>query len=212
MNLKTKDGLRVIGKDADFFFKGKSKGLRDSYLEEEKWSNFVAGKKSDFEFFYERYNPHLFNYGLHICTDRELVKDCIQDTFITLIKNKKSIKKVSSIKFYLFKCFKRKLIKSQKKQRNLAFLEGDNHQRDFLLNVSNHFNEIEETISPNVKKQIKETINALPSSQRESIILYFYEGMTYKEIATLMNMTRIKSARALIYRALTSISQKLNSL
>ena len=80
MDLKTNDELRLTGKDSDFFSKGKSKDLKDSYLEEEKWNNFVAGKKSDFEFFYERYNPHLFNYGMHFCTDRELVKDCIHNT------------------------------------------------------------------------------------------------------------------------------------
>ncbi|MDN5213748.1 sigma-70 family RNA polymerase sigma factor [Fulvivirgaceae bacterium BMA12] len=209
MDLNVNNNINVKGDSSEFFFSAKAETAKESVIEK-KWLSFVAGRKSDFEFIYQSYHQHLFNYGMHLCSDRELVKDCIQDAFVTLVKNKNDIKKAASIKFYLFKCFKRKIINSIKKKRDLTLHQADVSRDNFMLGVTNQFHEIEETLSADLKKQLKDTINALPNAQREAIILYFYEGMDYKQIAVLMNMTRVKSARALIYRALSSISQKLN--
>jgi hypothetical protein len=42
-----------------------------------------------------------------------------------------------------------------------------------------------------------------------SYCFILFEGLSYEEIAQIMAMTKVKSARALVYRALESLSEDL---
>lgn len=81
----------------------------------EIWDAFRMGNESAFISIYQTHFDNLFSYGFKICNSESLVKDAIQDLFIELRKNRSRLGKTTSIKFYLFKCIKRKLIKEEKK-------------------------------------------------------------------------------------------------
>jgi RNA polymerase sigma-70 factor (ECF subfamily) len=51
-------------------------------------------------------------------------------------------------------------------------------------------------------------VQSFPKKQRE-LLPYTFEGLSYEEIAQIMAMTKVKSARALVYRALESLSEDL---
>ena len=55
---------------------------------------------------------------------------------------------------------------------------------------------------------IQRKLNLLPVNQREVILLHFYEGLSYEEIANIMSI-KVRSARALTYRALESLEKQL---
>jgi RNA polymerase sigma-70 factor (ECF subfamily) len=65
----------------------------------------------------------LFAYGMQICGNNDLVKDTIQELFSGFWKNQKTLKKVQSIKPYLLKCLKRKLISGLRKGKTIT-VEG----------------------------------------------------------------------------------------
>src|SRR5690606_25688256 len=52
---------------------------------------------------------------------------------------------------------------------------------------------------------LEKACNTLPERQREAIILYFFEELSYAEIAEVMNIGKISSTRALVYRAIDSL-------
>jgi len=79
------------------------------------WKTFKAGGKTDFAQIYEKHAAVLYNYGRHIRTDQALVKDCIQELFIDIWKNRKTLGATDSIKFYLLKSLRRKIIYEAKK-------------------------------------------------------------------------------------------------
>jgi RNA polymerase sigma-70 factor (ECF subfamily) len=54
--------------------------------------------------------------------------------------------------------------------------------------------------------------NRLPVRQREAIALYFFEQLPYKEIARVMGMGKVASARILVYRALHSLKGLLGGI
>ena len=58
---------------------------------------------------------------------------------------------------------------------------------------------------------IEEKLNELPPLQREALLLYFYEGLKYDQIAELLGI-QVKSTRALIYRSLQSLGDLLSPL
>lgn len=51
------------------------------------WGLLIKGDQKALEILYQRYYSLLLNYGLRCSTDKELVKDCIQDLFISLYQN-----------------------------------------------------------------------------------------------------------------------------
>lgn len=192
---------------------GEWRDFRDYDFEDlsdrEWWEKFKKGDKNAFDYIYYTYRQQLYNYGCHLCGDEELVRDCIHDLFTTLIKSKTRLGKTDSIKFYLLKAFKRKLVKSLQKQYNTKQRESIFSNENFRIRIDEESVSLDSTISKEVKALIQHAINKLPASQREAVILFYYEGLSYREIKDLMNLRNIKSARTLIYRAIASLTKKL---
>ncbi|MDN5210738.1 sigma-70 family RNA polymerase sigma factor [Fulvivirgaceae bacterium BMA12] len=179
--------------------------------ESEIWEQFKNGSEQAIIFVYRNYSGKLFNYGCQFTAKREIVEDCIQDLFIDLINRRKSLVKVVSVKFYLFKSLRYKLLRELKKQGKLAFRESFDGDQNFLINVSHEIKLINEQFSLDQKKLIKKYLNQLPAFQREALLLYFYEGLSYQQIADMMQAGKVKSTRALVYRAISSLSSFLES-
>lgn len=80
--------------------------------------------------------------GRQFSGDPDLLKDCLQDTFINIRKKRQDLEKVRSVTAYLIKCFRNKIITEQKKnkekdlllrsgsyQESLGFLVTPSHER-----------------------------------------------------------------------------------
>jgi RNA polymerase sigma-70 factor (ECF subfamily) len=74
------------------------------------WEAFKSGDEFAFINIYKEYSNKLYNYGCQFCEDKEMVKDCLQDFFIYLRKNRLGFAETNSIKMYLFKAFKRRVV------------------------------------------------------------------------------------------------------
>lgn len=48
------------------------------------WQKFIDGDIESFQKIYTTYVDDLFDYGMNICGDKELVLDCIHDLFVRL--------------------------------------------------------------------------------------------------------------------------------
>lgn len=179
--------------------------------ESEIWEQFRSGNEQAIIFVYRNYADKLFNYGCQFTTKREIVEDCIQDLFIDLINRKKGLGKVTAVKLYLFKSLRYKLLRELKRQRKLSLKESFDNDDGFLINVSHEIKLINEQLSKDKKRLIKKCLNQLPPFQREAILLYFYEGLSYQQIADVMQTGKVKSTRALVYRAISSLSDFLES-
>ena len=56
-----------------------------------KWSQFLAGDNEAYCWIYKVYIQMLFRYGHNFTSDTELIKDCIQDVFTGLYKNRERL-------------------------------------------------------------------------------------------------------------------------
>jgi RNA polymerase sigma factor (sigma-70 family) len=198
-----------------FFPAGKDDPHRNAQIsvsDAERWTAFKQGDEAAFVDIYKTYANKLYNYGTKFCTDKELVKDCLQDFFIYLRKNRETLGDTVSIKFYLFKAFRRrvvdyiKAVASEQKKNELA------NVFQLQIEVSHEVKFIDLQLHEQQFQKLNNAINALTEKEREAIFHYFYEGLSYKEIAAIMNFTHIASARRLIYRALASIRDMIVTL
>lgn len=171
------------------------------------WDSFREGNESAFIQIYESYFNRLFAYGWRICRHEELVKDAIQDLFIELRRNRSNLGRTDSIKFYLFKCLKRKIIKEEGKW--YSNLEEINHGYFFDFTFSHEKHLIDMQIDEEKKQKLNQAIELLSPRKKEVIYYFFYEGMNYQQIQEIMKLDNIKSARNLIYKALDFLRETL---
>jgi RNA polymerase sigma factor (sigma-70 family) len=147
---------------------------------------------------YQQMFQSLFRYGMQICGNRDLVKDCIQELFSELWKNQKTLTKIKSIKPYLLKCHKRKIKRELGKGKRL-FVEGS-----FEFEISQELKLIQDDQHLRKQQVLNKALKSLTDRQREAIYLRFYGNLPYEEVAQVLNI-KTKATYKLVSRALSSL-------
>ncbi|MFT7034659.1 MAG: RNA polymerase sigma factor (sigma-70 family) [Cyclobacteriaceae bacterium] len=168
------------------------------------WEAYKNGNEDAYIYIYSKYIKSLFNYGCHHSNDRGLVKDCIQDLFISL-KKKKTFGTVESIKPYLFKSLRREIVRALTKASKYSLKDDLDFFQKFDIVLSWDQKMIEDQFVEEQKKTLMNSVNHLTEKQKEAVLYYFYEGFSYDEISEIMDMNSAKTARKLIYRAIDSL-------
>lgn len=153
---------------------------------------------------YQQMFQCLFNYGMQICGNRELVKDCIQELFSEFWRNKKTLTKIKSIKPYLLKCLKRKIKRELGKGKRL-FVAGS-----FEFEISKEVKIIGEEQSLRDQYLLNKALKSLTDRQREAVYLRFYGNLSYEEVAQILNINT-KGLYKLVSRALTSLKTTMTT-
>lgn len=185
--------------------------------EQQIWQAFKAGSDEALSYMYRQYANTLYNYGMQMTPKSEVVQDAIQDLFCDLIQSRSRLGETTSIKFYLMGSLRNRLVRTLKyKENDLLFDSLDNtdgtsrsSREGFKIALPTTLSEFNDPFSGETNAAFQEAFNLMPEKQREAILLYYYEDMSYQEISEIMQMTKVKSARALIYRALESLTSLL---
>lgn len=185
----------------------KSISLYESKGDAEIWEDFKNGNGEAFNYIYCHYFPILFVYGHQFSKNRELIKDLIQDLFLNIKVNRKKLGPTLSIKFYLFKSFRRMIIKKKAKLTDFSY-DDYGKDFDFEITLSHERNLIEDQKQKELKEKLEKAINSLTKKQKEIIIYYYYEGFTYKQIASIMGFSKTEYARKLIYRSVEALKKQ----
>lgn len=178
------------------------KGGFDAKSDLEIWQDFKRGNESAFTYIYQQYFKQLYRYSSQFIQDTELIKDCIQDLFIALRKNRKNLSDTTSIKLYLFKSIKRKVIATS----NRLLTNSSNYYKyvgyDFKVVLSTEHLMINRQLEEEKRIQLNQALKKISKRQREAIYYYFYENMSYPQVMEMMELKSVKSARNLVYKAL----------
>lgn len=169
------------------------------------WSRFLKGDNQVLSLIYLHHANALFDYGCRFTTDQDLVKDCIQEVFCTLIRTRKNLSETDNVRLYLLKSMKRRIIRDIKHAGNKPWsLDDQDYSFDlrFSENLDDQLNELDEE-----KRQlVAEAMQSLTDRQKEAIYLRFNRGLEYEEISFLLNLN-YQSSRALIHRAIEKLRE-----
>ncbi len=172
------------------------------------WANLKSGNELAFSVLYKRYVNRLFNYGMHSCKDRDLVKDCLQELFARLWAKRETLGVAGSVNYYLFKSFRRLLIGKLIANRKftLPFQGQPASVFEFIPPTEDYI--IEGEIKSRQLEILKASINALTKRQREAIFLKFFNELSYHEVSSIMEL-RVDSVYNLISKAIDILRVKL---
>lgn len=159
--------------------------------EAQLWDDFRNGDKSAFAYIYVRFFPILYNYGCRICKDKGLVQDCIQDLFLELSNLQNKLSATTSIRFYLYRCIRRKIslrVSRLHLHRTEPLDSRVNEAYDDSAILPIEFQQIELESGEERRREILQALDFLTTKQRKVIQLRFYEDMSYKDISARMSV------------------------
>ena len=168
------------------------------------WEAFREGDKDAFAALFREHYETLFRFGSKFTGDNELLEDCIQELFIELWQGK-SRTPVLSVKAYLLKSLKYKLLKAfRKKGQTLPLSDDGNGHFEWS---HEHFL-IAEQETAEKKQLVLTALERLSSRQKEIIYLKYYQNLSYEEVSEIMNIN-YQVARNLLYQAIKSLKSIL---
>ena len=177
------------------------------------WQQFKQGDRHAFNLIYEKYIYNLYSYGAKITTDKALIEDCIHDLMVELWQQKENLRAVPqedthSVKFYLFKSLKRKLIRALQKKNKQATPTESLQNYNFQISFSHEFHLLIRQLDEDRKKHLAAALQQLSKREKEIIYLRFYDGLSYEEIASLMEIS-LKTAYNSVHNAIGHLRQTL---
>jgi len=167
------------------------------------WEAFKSGNKIAFDYIFESNIKMLYTYGNGIIRDRELVADCIQELFIELWNKREILGSTNSIKFYLFKSLRRRIIrKNETEQRRSDVDLTLTYQDSFNLPFESEL--ILDEVRQKRKQHLSLALSIITQRQREAILLRYYKKLTFEEMSSRMKMD-IPSVRNILSKAIQSL-------
>lgn len=178
---------------------------RDPYL----WAELREGNKQALEELFTRHHQHLLNYGLNIVSDKKIINDAIQQVFLTLWKKHNQLSHADSVKAYLLTCVRHSVFEqlernNNRKKRAKAFLVKKS-ERTFSI----EHRLVQNEISQELAEKLEAALQKLTPRQKEAVYLRFYNGLTNKEIASVMDIN-YQCVSNLLYKALSRMRSSMD--
>ena len=153
---------------------------------------------------YDKTIDNLFDFGTKFTTDRELIKDCIQDVFVKLYTKKDELVSVSNIESYLYVSLRNRINDEFRRNTHISDNEINDNQMKSIADDSDALDM--ENIEESQKKvnKLKEFIGCLSPRQRQIIQLYYVEQRKYDDICNIMGIN-YQSVRNLMHRSLLKL-------
>ncbi len=175
------------------------------------WEEFRLGIETSFKTLFIHYHAQLFNYGHKFTSDDELIEDVVQELFIKLWRNRESINNTPSVKNYLYKAFRRIIVRKLTYNSRFTSLSSDDKDLPFQIELSHDHKMISDERLQSIRRQLNKALEQMTARQREIIHLRYFEDMSYEEIAEVMDLST-KSTYKLLYRAIDSLKEYISPI
>lgn len=173
------------------------------------WSAFKSGNESAFITIYNTYFPMLYRYGFQYTRDKALIKDAIQDLFVELRQKRKRLSYTTSIKLYLYKSIRRKILGHKEKAINKITTNQDLEGYNFEVVFSIENQLISQQLNEENILRLNRARTYLTKRQKQAIYYFYYEDLSYEEVSDIMGLNNIKSTRNLIYKAINILKDNM---
>lgn len=156
------------------------------------WKRYLSGEGDALESILRNHYNLLIQYGKKFTDDIDLVKDCIQNLFLSLWQNRINIHETPSVANYLLKALRHRLQRELSKSKNLILVDDNfmGFKQDFQTELSPEAKLILEEQTYLLAEKIKLGIKSLSKRQQEIIYLRFYLNASSEEISDIMELSR----------------------
>ncbi|MBN1766481.1 MAG: sigma-70 family RNA polymerase sigma factor [Sedimentisphaerales bacterium] len=168
-----------------------------------------------------RHGDSLMGYLMRLCKDRHQAEDMFQESFSRAYQKAGLFKGRSSFKTWLYTIATNIVTDFYRKQggrpqtvslnQTQKTCDGKNCT-EALMPLTVHTNKTEnpmETASLTEQKaQVQQALGQLPERQRTTVVLAYYQGLSYKEVAQVMGCS-LGTVKTQMFRALRTLATLL---
>ncbi|MGB7024913.1 MAG: sigma-70 family RNA polymerase sigma factor [Candidatus Acidiferrales bacterium] len=130
---------------------------------------------TEIEDLYRQHGPALLLFAIAMTRERSSAQDAVQQVFVQLIE--RGLGDVVHAKAYLYRCVRNAVLNSAKAHEHDVALDEDTPWFDVLNR------DFAEELS------LRRGLRALPSEQRQVVVLRVWCGLTYAETASLLEIS-----------------------
>ncbi|MHC4638399.1 MAG: RNA polymerase sigma factor [Planctomycetota bacterium] len=175
----------------------------------------LTGDKTAFTELLSRYGDLVLGYLIKMTSDRSQAEDLFQETF-RVVHEKAQTLRGENFKSWLFRIATNVTINELRRQKQRKALSLDNQ----IGCTNGHCEQLTDTLvseSPDpsgeafqeeLKQQVRSAVELLPQKQKITLILAYYQQLTYAEVATVMDCS-VGTVKTQMFRALKTLAQKL---
>lgn len=147
-----------------------------------------AGNKEVFEDLFFEYFYDLSSFALQITKSRDRAKDIVQEVFYRLWKRRKDWTIHSSLKAYLFQSVRNEALNQIDRQQNRKNI----NEQFTLYSTKGSAGQTSgnEQVDQQLLDRIWNVVSKLPDRRRSVFVLHRKHGLSYKEIAQVLDISR----------------------
>lgn len=158
--------------------------------------------------FSQLYNKHidqLFAFGSRFTSDREMLKDCIQDVFVKLYTRRESLGPIDNVDSYLFISLRNRI---HDEFRRNGKITGDEVNDANMQAVAEYeeYNQEQMEQQQELTNNVEKFFEKLSPRQRQIINLYYIEQRKYEDICRIMGIN-YQSVRNLMHRSISRLRE-----
>ena len=129
----------------------------------------------EIEQLYQRHGPALLLFAIAMTGQRSSAQDAVQQVFTRLLE--RGLGDVVDAKAYLYRCVRNAVLNEAKVQRRNVTLDEETPWFDVLNRDASE------------ELSLRRALRALPSEQRQVVVLRVWCGLTHAEIAALLEIS-----------------------
>lgn len=153
---------------------------------------------------YDKQIDNLFAFGTKFTSDREMIKDCIQDVFVKLYTKREELDSIGNIEYYLYVSLRNRINDEFRRNTHLCNDEIDDNVIKSVCDSSSLLS-LEKTEEENNRNSILVNfVKSLSPRQQQIINLYYLEQRKYDDICRIMGIN-YQSVRNLMHRSITRL-------
>ena len=164
----------------------------------------ASGDTSAFKTIIERYQSLVLNIAFRFIGNPHDAEDIAQEAFLRLFQNANYYKPTAKFKTWFWRIVTNLCLDFLKKKKPVYVNEFFDIASDNPMSRENM--ELSER-----QRVIHKTIQSLISTQRMAVLLHYYEGLRYKEIAQVMGCS-VKAVESLLVRAKQTLRKSLHTI
>jgi RNA polymerase sigma-70 factor (ECF subfamily) len=164
----------------------------------------AEGNPMAIEDLYDFYYPRLYHFSKAFLKLDEGIDDIIQEVFIKVWHNRKSIKNTSTFNAFIYTITKNLLLNELRSRLNNQKMRV----KIGKITIPIEYSFIEQSEYHDLKENVDRAINELPVRQKEIFSLSRIHGYSHKEIAEKLNITT-KAVEFHIAKSIVLLKKKL---
>lgn len=153
---------------------------------------YMEGKDSAFDELLARNQQQLFDFILALTRDKDKADDLFQETFIRAIVKMKDGQYFNqgTFLYWLMRIARNLLIDDVRKQKKGQAVNISDDELLTVIDCGHPYKSREDMlVAEELSGHMRQLMNLLPDEQREVVLMRYYQGLQFKDIAEITNVS-----------------------